>query len=169
MGRIGQAVATLLRAFGASGNYYDPFVALPEERERELGFSKKEFGEVLRSSDILTLHLPGAEGNRRCIDERAIGLLPEKAIVINAARGGLIDEGALVRALRSGKLGGAGLDCFEGEPLGRESPLLAFPNVALTPHIAAGTRDAFVEKWRFVFRNVQGFLRTGELESEVRL
>lgn len=169
MGRIGQAVARRLKAFGVSGAYYDPVAALGEAEERELGFARKDFDELLRESDIVTLHLPCTEETRHCMDRRAVGLLREGAVLVNAARGGLVDEVALHEALRSGRLGGAALDCFEREPPDRKNPLLALPNVVLTPHIAAGTRDAIEEKWRFIYRNASGFLRDGTLENEVKL
>ncbi|MCB1123939.1 MAG: 2-hydroxyacid dehydrogenase [Verrucomicrobiae bacterium] len=169
MGRIGQAVARLLNAFGTTGSYYDPQVALPKEEERRLGFEKQDLETVLRSSQILTLHVPCNEHTRHIIDEKAMSLLPDKAVIINAARGGLIDEIALLAALSTGKLGAVALDCFEQEPPDPKSGLIQHPNVVLTPHIAAGTRDAITEKWRFMYRNMVSFTQSGHLENEIAL
>lgn len=169
MGRIGQAVAKLLKAFGASGCYYDPHARLPAEMEAELGFSAESLDGVLSKSQVLTLHVPLNEETKHIIDARALRLLPENSIIINAARGGLIDESALIKALDEGKLAGAGLDCFEQEPPDPTNPLLQNRKVVLTPHIAAGTRDAITEKWGCVYRNIQSFFADGTLDNEVRL
>jgi phosphoglycerate dehydrogenase-like enzyme len=169
MGRIGQAVARLLKAFGTTGCYYDPYISLPREEEERLGFVKKSFEETLSSSQIITLHIPCNKETRYCIDARAIDLMPDKAVIINAARGGLIDEKALVTALKQGRLAAAALDCFEKEPPDTGNELLQLDNVVLTPHIAAGTRDAITEKWRFIYRNIQSFVERGTLENEINL
>jgi len=169
MGRIGQAVARLLKAFGSSGFYYDPYITLPKAVEQELGFAKRDFDQVLAKAQLLTLHVPCNDETRHCIDERAINLMPEKAVIVNAARGGLIDEKALLKALESGRLGAAALDCFEQEPPSLDNKLLQLPNIVVTPHIAAGTRDAIIAKWRFIYSNIQSFVTQGELENEVSL
>ncbi len=169
MGRIGQAVAKLLNAFGASGYYYDPEVSLSRTEEKRLGFARRDWDDVLRHAQILTLHVPLNANTRHLLDARAIGLLPPNAVVINAARGGLIDEQALDEALTLGKLAGAGLDCFEREPPHPSHPLLQRENVVLTPHIAAGTRDAITEKWRCIYRNIQSFFADGTLNDEIVL
>lgn len=169
MGRIGQAVARLLKAFGTSGCYYDPYITLSKEREQELGFVKKDFDQVLSAAQVLTLHVPCNNETRYCIDERAINLMPDKAVIVNAARGGLIDEKALLEALLTGRLRAAALDCFEQEPPSKNNRLFQLPNLVVTPHIAAGTRDAITEKWRFIYSNIQTFVARGELENEITL
>lgn len=169
MGRIGQAVARLLKAFGTSGYYYDPYITLSKELEQELGFVKKDFDETMSSSQIITLHVPCNDETRHCIDERTINLMPGKAVIINAARGGLIDENALLEALESGRLGAAALDCYEEEPPSQDNKLFQLPNIVVTPHIAAGTRDAITEKWGFIYSNIQTFIASGKLENEIIL
>jgi phosphoglycerate dehydrogenase-like enzyme len=91
------------------------------------------------------------------------------AIVINTARGTVIDESALCRALEKGRIAGAGLDVFEEEPFRPDNPLAAMPNVVLTPHISAGTRDALQTKMRALFQNVQRFFNGEPLEHQVDL
>ena len=103
------------------------------------------------------------------IDEAAIKQMKPSAIIINTARGNVIDEGALCRALQENRLGGAGLDVFEEEPFRQANPLAAMPNVVLTPHISAGTRDALKTKMRSLFNNVQRFFKGEPLENQVRI
>lgn len=154
MGRIGQAVAARAQAFGASGLYYDP----SEEIDRDvsaLGLQRARFDEVLQGSDIITLHLPGTHDTRHLMNARTIAMMRPGAVLINTARGSLVDQAALCDALKSGRLSGAGLDCFEVEPPPVDETLLSLPNVVVTPHSAGATRDAFVQKMRAIFENVE--------------
>lgn len=167
MGRIGRATAALARAFGATGLYSDPFVTLDPAEEERLGVAKAELGELLARADIVTLHAPPGGGRQRLIDREAIARMKAGAIIVNTARGSLIDEAALVEGLASGKLGGAALDVFAQEPPPASSPLLSMPNVVLTPHIAGGTRDAFEQKMDFIFANIERFFSGQALEQQV--
>jgi len=167
MGRIGQAVAERLAAFGCAGVYTDPAVRLPANVERRLALRAGTLGDVLAAADILTLHVPLTEGTRGIIGAEALRRLKPGAIVVNTSRGGLIDESALVEALESGHVLAAGLDVFEQEPPPAGSPLLALPNVVLSPHIAAGTRDAMRQKMTALFANLERFFATGKLENRV--
>jgi D-3-phosphoglycerate dehydrogenase len=138
-GRIGQQVAR--RALGLEMRVvaYDPFVA--RERYRELGVDRVESSdEVLAAADFLTLHLPLTEETTGFLDAKTLAKMRDGARVINAARGELIDEDALLAALRSGKLAAAALDVFSAEPYA--GPLLELPNVVVTPHLAASTEEA---------------------------
>ena len=103
------------------------------------------------TSDIVTLHLPLMASTHNIISKDIIDRMKPGSVLINAARGGLVDEGALDLALRRGHLQSAGLDVFEGEPPSDDNPLLANPACILTPHIAAGTRDALEQKLAAVF------------------
>jgi phosphoglycerate dehydrogenase-like enzyme len=167
MGRIAQAVAERLKPFGCAGIYTDPVVKLPNEDEAHLGLRSGTFHEVLAAADILSMHVPLTDKTRALIDRSALARLKRGAIVVNTARGGIIDEGALVDALQSGHVLAAGLDVFEEEPPSPTNRLLSLPNVVLTPHISAGTRDAMSEKMCALFDNLERFFNTGQLDNRV--
>jgi D-3-phosphoglycerate dehydrogenase len=139
LGRIGQEVARRAQAFGMSVCAYDPL--LTPERAAELGVRSLPLDDVLRAADVLTVHTPLTPETRGMIGARELALLPPGAIVLNCARGGIVDERALYEALTSGHLGGAGLDVFEREPA-TDNPLVRLPNVVATPHLGASTREA---------------------------
>jgi D-3-phosphoglycerate dehydrogenase / 2-oxoglutarate reductase len=138
-GRIGQQVARRALGLGMRVVAFDPFVA--RERFRELGTERAEGADdVLAAAEFLTLHLPLTSETRGFLDREAIAKLPDGARVINAARGELVDEDALVAALREGKLAAAAIDVFSQEPY--SGPLLELDNVVVTPHLAASTEEA---------------------------
>ena len=138
-GRIGQQVARRALGLGMRVVAHDPFVA--RERFRELGADRVEtVDEALASAEFLTLHLPLTAETRGFLGRGAIEKLPDGARVVNAARGELVDEEALVEALRSGKVAAAALDVFSREPY--DGPLLELDNVVVTPHLAASTEEA---------------------------
>jgi D-3-phosphoglycerate dehydrogenase len=130
LGRIGRRVAEKARAFGMSVVAYDPYATAAS------GVELVELDELLARADILSLHVPLTPETRHMIAARELALLRPGALVINIGRGGLVDEDALVGALRSGHVAGAALDVTEIEPLPLDSPLLEAPNVILTPHVA---------------------------------
>ena len=167
-GRIGRAVAERLKPFGVDLIYYDP-VRLPEPVETELGLQARSIDEVLAEAEIVSLHLPLTSATRRLVNAERLAAMRSGAFLVNTSRGGLIDEAALIEALRAGRLAGAALDVFDPEPPGADHPLYAFPNVVLTPHISAGTRDAFLEKMRFVFDNLDRFWRGEPVENLIKL
>jgi phosphoglycerate dehydrogenase-like enzyme len=150
-----------------TGLYYDPNVDLAPTDAERLGLRKRPLNEVLANADILTLHLPLTRATRHLIDDAALRSMKPGAFLINTARGGLVEESALARALTEGRLAGAGLDVFESEPLPAGHPLAGLPNVVLTPHIAAGTRDALRTKMSALFDNVQRFYRGEPLRNQV--
>jgi D-3-phosphoglycerate dehydrogenase / 2-oxoglutarate reductase len=138
-GRIGQQVARRAVGLGMDVVAHDPFVA--KDRYRELGVTRAESADdVLAAADFLTLHLPVSEDTRGCIDADALAKMRPGAHLINAARGELVDEDALLDALRSGHLAGAALDVFSAEPY--SGPLLELDSVVVTPHLAASTEEA---------------------------
>ena len=169
MGRIGRETAARFKAFGTRGVYCDPYAKLTSKQEEELGLRRTEFEELLADADIITLHVPSGEATYHMIDEAALQLMKPNAIIINTARGTVIDEAALCRALQENRIAGAGLDVFEEEPFRPQNPLAAMPNVVLTPHISAGTRDALKTKMRSLFENVQRFFSGEALENQVQL
>ena len=161
MGRIAHAVAERLGAFGTQGIFFDPIVSTA------VGLQRRSFDQVLREADVITLHLPLTADTRHLIGADEIAQMKRGAYLVNTARGGLVDEAALVGALESGHLAAAALDVFETEPLPAGHPLTRLNNVVLTPHISAGTRDALQTKMRALFSNVQRFYRDEPLQNRV--
>jgi D-3-phosphoglycerate dehydrogenase / 2-oxoglutarate reductase len=140
-GRIGAEVAKRAQGFGMRVVAFDPF--LRQERARALDIQLcSDLDDVLRRADVLSLHTPLTESTARMIGDEQLARLPRGAYLVNAARGGVVDELALVRALESGQLAGAALDVFEQEPLPPEHPLRGAPNTVLSPHLGAATREA---------------------------
>ena len=139
MGAIGKNLATRAKAFGMTVNAYDPY--FDEAFAKENGIGRMDLDEVLTTSDFISLHVPLNDSTRHMIDAEKIAEMKDGAVVINTARGGIIDEQAAADAVKSGKLGGLGLDAFEQEPL-IESPLKGLDNVIFTPHTGAHTAEA---------------------------
>ncbi|HEX7918944.1 MAG TPA: phosphoglycerate dehydrogenase [Gemmatimonadales bacterium] len=141
VGPIGGEVAARARAFGMKVMAYDPYVS--DARLQALQVQRAaSLDALLTASDILTVHTPLTDETRGLIGKKAFALLPAGAIVVNLARGGIIDQEALVEALETGKLGGAVLDVYEVEPLPADHPLRKAPRVVLTPHLGASTVEA---------------------------
>ncbi|MGZ5225285.1 MAG: hydroxyacid dehydrogenase [Burkholderiales bacterium] len=139
-GQIGRRVARLVSAFGANVLIHP----LTQRREVEHGALEESFERLLSTVDILTLHGRLTEETRGQIGKRELALMKPTALLINTARGALVDEAALVEALSTGKLAGAGLDAFAKEPVDRSNPLLALPNVICTSHVAAAAQETVV-------------------------
>ena len=156
MGRIGQAVARRARAFGLSIHYHNRR-RLPAVLEAELGATwYPALDDLLAAADILTIHTPLNADSRGLIDARRLALLRRHVFLINASRGGIVDEEALVGALEAGRLAGAGLDVWEHEP--RIDPrLLALPNVVMTPHMGSATYEGRVASGEKVIRNIRAW------------
>lgn len=152
-GRIGQAVAIRGNAFGAKVCYYDIERRSPEE-ERLLAIEYLPFNKLLNQSDILSLHLSVTPNTKNIINRSTIKKMKKGSIIINTSRGSFIDQAALVEALKTGHIAGAGLDVFEQEPPLINDPLLKMSNVVLTPHIGAGSRDALITKMDACFANM---------------
>ena len=167
MGRIGLAVAERLKAFGCSGIYFDPAVTLDKGQSKELGARAGSLDEVLAAADVLTIHVPLTDETRDMVSTSEFAKLKPGAIVVNTARGGIVDEQALADALRSGHVLAAGIDVFEEEPVKLANPLFGFDNVIVTPHISAGTRDAMRQKMDALFSNLRSFFTKGELRNRV--
>ncbi len=154
LGTIGKKVARLARAFGMRVQYYD-IARLPEHEEDALGVRFRLFGELLRSSDIVSLHVPLNDTTRHLIGEAELALLKPEAIIVNTSRGPVIDEAALTRTLAEHKIFGAGLDVFDQEPPPPDNPLFKLDNVLLTSHFAGPAWDNHVARFRNAFDNVQ--------------
>lgn len=160
MGNIGFAVARLLCAAGARVVYHDPAPSRAREAQ-ELGLERIELGELLANCDVVTLHVPLLEATRGLIGEKQLRAMPPGAVLINASRGGVVDEAALAAVLSEGHLGGAAVDVYSQEPPPADSPLLrlappAGDLVLFTPHIAGVAYEAaqglYSEAWANVYR-----------------
>lgn len=138
---------------------YDPYI--DKSFVQDNGVTVATFEELLGTSDFISLHVPLNEHTRNIIDEKAIDKMKQGAVVINTSRGGLIDEKAAYQALKSGKLGGLGLDAFEKEPPG-DSPLFELDNVIATPHTGAHTFEAVENMGVLAVHNLMDVLRGKE-------
>ena len=138
LGDIGIEVARRAQAFDMEV-LYTKRSPLSREYEAQTDVSYLEFEELLQASDFVSLHAPHTSKTEKIIDARALDLMKSSAVLINTARGGLVDEEALVSALQKGSIGGAGLDAFLYEPLPKEHPLVSCGNVLLSPHVGGGT------------------------------
>jgi phosphoglycerate dehydrogenase-like enzyme len=154
MGRIGQEVAARLAGWNAKLVYFDP-MRLSAEREQQLGVRYVVLDELLRMSDAVTIHVPLNQRTRNLIDAESLSLMKPSAVLVNTARGGLVDEDALAQALSEGRILGAGLDVLSQEPPPLEHPLLHLPNVVLTPHTAGPTWESFPRRFANCFANIE--------------
>lgn len=154
MGRIGQAVAHRAHAFGLEIAYHNR-KRLPEAVERIFGARYvPDLDTLLEEADILSLHCPASKDTQHLLDERRIGLMKEGACLINTARGDLVDQEAMIAALESGRLAGAGLDVYPDEPQVDER-LLKIPNVMTLPHIGSATREGRENSGHKVIANIR--------------
>lgn len=140
LGRIGAHVARVARALGMTVVAHDPY--LPAQRGDDLGVALRPLDDVLAAADVVTLHMPLTDATRHLLDRGRLARMKRGAVLVNAARGELVEETALVEAVKSGHLGGAALDVFAEEPLPANSPLRGVDRLLLTPHLAASTREA---------------------------
>jgi D-3-phosphoglycerate dehydrogenase len=153
-GRIGREVASRCAAFGMAVMVYDPYVQANVIEAAGDYRSVPDFEAALPETDVLTVHMPLGADSRGLIGAAELAALPAHAFVINAARGGIIDEAALHEALTSGRIAGAGLDVFDREPPPDDHPLFALPNVILTPHSAGLSKEAAIRMAISTARNV---------------
>ncbi len=165
-GQIGRQVAQRLLPFGVQLQYHD-VVQAPREVTESLRIRYVSWPELLETSDIISLHVPLLESTRNLIDAAALAQMKPDAIVINTARGGVIDEAALVEALQRGHLGGAGLDAFETEPFPAGQALADLDSVVLTPHFAGPTYESWPKRIRFAYENTARVERNERPEAVV--
>ena len=156
MGAIGKRLAVRAKAFEMDVMAYDPY--FDEAFAAEHGIKRMELDDLLRAANVISLHVPLNDSTRHMIDAARIAEMQDGAIVINTARGGLIDEAAAAEAIRSGKLGGLGLDAFEQEPL-VDSPLKNLPHVIFTPHTGAHTGEAVAKMGMMSVENAIAVLK----------
>jgi D-3-phosphoglycerate dehydrogenase / 2-oxoglutarate reductase len=162
-GRIGREVAARAAAFGMRVCVVDPYLATHPSNGIEL---IADLSSALPRADVLSLHAPLTDDTRGLIGAAELLAMPEQAIVVNASRGGVVDEDALLASIRSGHLHGAGLDTFEREPLPADSPLLGERRIVLSPHAAALTDESIIAMGRATIENVFAAL-DGTLDPSV--
>jgi len=157
LGRIGARVATLLRPFGVKLLGYDPYIS--KEKAKSIGVQLVDLNILLKESDFVTIHVPLTTETRHMIGERELALMKNTSYIVNTARGAIIDETALINALRNGKIAGAALDVLEKEPVCPDSPLLKMDNVILTPHIAGRNVESLIEGEKMAVENCLKILK----------
>lgn len=138
-GKIGQLVAHRMKAFGMNVIAYDPY--LSAEKVSNLGVKLVELDELLKNSDFITIHLPKTKETVNLIGEEALSKVKPSVHIVNAARGGVLDEAALYKAITEGRVAGAGIDVYATEPC-TDSPLFSLDQVVATPHLGASTEEA---------------------------
>jgi phosphoglycerate dehydrogenase-like enzyme len=158
LGTIGKKTARLARAFGMTVHYYD-VIRLSEEQADDLGVEFALFEEVLRTSDIVSLHIPLTKDTRQMFGRAQFRSMKPDAYLVNTCRGPVVDEAALIEALSNGTIAGAGLDVFEQEPPPPDNPLFALPNVVLSAHFAGPTQENQYTRFRNAFDNCQRVIR----------
>lgn len=167
LGRIGSAVAQRLKGFGVELIAYNPFV--PEEITRQMGVEPVTLDELVSRSDIITVHTPLNESTRGLIGPAQFARMKEGVRIINAARGGIIDEEALAEAVRSGKVAGFAFDVFTTEPPPANHPLLQFPQCVVTPHLGASTIEAQIKVAVDVSEQIVDFFQGRPARTPVNL
>ena len=151
MGNIGRKVAKLADAFGMQVSYWD-------QKQHDLSYHFAELSEILQQSDVITLHLPLTPVTKSLINESALNSMQAHTLLINTARGGIIDQKALVAALQSDQIGGFAADVLAEEPPDPEDPLFTLPNVLITPHSASLTASTFNEMCVLTVQNTISLL-----------
>jgi D-3-phosphoglycerate dehydrogenase len=168
MGRIGSELSRRAIAFGMRVIAYDPYLAAARARSLQVELVE-ELDDLLAGSDFISLHTPLTNETRHILDEPRLKKMRRGVRVINCARGGLIDESALVGALRDGQVAAAALDVFETEPLPEDSPLRSAPNLTLTPHLGASTAEAQESVGIEIAQSIRAALLEGTIRNAVNM
>lgn len=159
-GSVGQQVGGLARAVGMRVIAHDPRLAATHAAWRD-AVAYPDLDALLRDADVVSLHVPLTKESAGMVDDRRLALMKKGAVLINTARGGIVNEAALARALASGALAGAAIDVFEHEPLPAQSALAGCPNLFLTPHIAGVTQESNVRVSALIARRIAEILHGG--------
>lgn len=159
-GAIGREVIRLFSGYGMEVLAYDPFQ--DDDYMKSVGGMYTSLEDIYKRADVITLHVPLMEETRNLVDGRALSMMKPTAILINTARGGLVDEHALYEALYNCRLGGAGIDAFAEEPPRKDHPLLQLENVICAPHVGAYTKEAIDKMSKFSARHVIAFKKQKE-------
>ena len=163
-GRIGSTLARLLRGFETTTLYTD---LVRSEQAESYGATRVELDELLAESDVVSLHTNLNSTSEKLIGARELSLMKESALLVNTCRGPVIDEAALIEALRHKEIWGAGLDVFEIEPVEADNPLLQMDNVVVAPHVAGKSWESYPRRVDFAFSNMQRVWRGETPESVV--
>lgn len=163
LGRIGTRIARIAEAFGMKSIAFDPFLESEDFTAR--GASRVSLEELLRLADVVTFHVPKTTETNGMLTANHLESMNRHAILINASRGSVVTERDLIRALEENWIAALGLDVFEREPLPRDSKLISFPNVVLSPHLGATTREAFAGASREAAEKVIAFAATGAVSD----
>ena len=167
LGRVGREVGRRGLAFGMKVKGYDPFTS--EDAMKKMGFEPATTDQIFESADFITVHTPKTQDTTHLIDDRAFAMMKKGVRIINCARGGIVDEAALLRALESGKCAGAALDVYEQEPPDPKNALLQRPDCICTPHLGASTEEAQVNVAIDIARNVLDALTDVEVRNAVNI
>ncbi len=169
MGRIGSEFAKRAQAFNMKIVAYDPFLTQARADEMKVSLAKTP-DEALTGADVVTLHVPLTEDTKHIVNASRLALMNQGALVINCARGGLIDEDALKAAIDSGHIAGCGLDVFENEPPATDHPLFTLDkHITFTPHLGASTNEAQENVGIQVAEQIRDFLATGEIRNAINM
>jgi phosphoglycerate dehydrogenase-like enzyme len=166
LGRIGQRVARRLQGWDCRLIYHD-VARFPPGLEESLHLTRVPLDELLRTADIITLHVPLNRVTKGMISDKEFDMMKPTTILINACRGPVVDEAALIRALQAKKISAAGLDVLEEEPTPANNPLLDMDNVLVTPHLAAFAQESFEKSRAFAIQNTARVARGEAAESVV--
>jgi len=166
-GRVGSIVGSRALAFGVKVLAFDPFCA--DQRIAQMGFKSVDLDTLYAESDIITFHCVLNDDTRHIVDKEAFAKMKKGVFIINCARGGIIDEDALLEALDSGQVAGAGLDVFEKEPPDPDHPLLKHPKCVCTPHLGASTAEAQVNVAIAIANQVVEALGGGEVKNAINI
>ena len=167
LGKIGREVMQRSKAFNMHVLGYDPFIPDDFFREDELELCDLEY--LIKKSDYITLHIPLTNDTKNLFDYSNLTKMKKEARIINVARGGIINESDLSKVLNEKKISGAALDVFESEPLNNKSPLISAPNIILTPHLGASTREAKESVSISICTQVKNFLINEELDNAINI
>ena len=163
-GRIGSTLARLLRGFETNTLYTD---LIRSEKAESYGAKRVELDDLLMESDVVSLHTNLNSTSEKLIGARELALMKESALLVNTCRGPVVDEAALIEALRNKEIWGAGLDVFEIEPVEADNPLLTMDNVVVAPHVAGKSWESYPRRVDFAFSNMQRVWRGDAPESVV--
>ena len=166
LGRVGSILAHRLSGFEVKMGFYDPFFT----GAPSVGLKRFEHIEELFSqSDIVTLHVPLSDGTRKLVGKKLLSQMPSDALLINASRGGVVDEEALIDHLQENRMAQAALDVYEREPLPTDSPLRDIPNLVLTPHLGASTCEAQYRVGAAAVHQLEAFFLHNQILNEVKV